>query len=125
MLSFKPTFSLSSFTFIKRLFSPSSLSAIRVVSSECLRLLIFLPVILILAYAVFSPALSLDKYAFSHQSFPLMNINYALDKDHQWKRLIGNAYLSRLNKTFHKNSNFTVEEPNSCHCEVNITNDGT
>ena len=34
MLSFKPTFSLSSFTFIKRLFSSSSLSAIRVVSSH-------------------------------------------------------------------------------------------
>ena len=33
MLSFKPTFSLSSFTFIKRLFSSSSLSAIRVVAS--------------------------------------------------------------------------------------------
>ena len=33
MLSFKPTFSLSSFTFIKRLFSSSLLSAIRVVSS--------------------------------------------------------------------------------------------
>ena len=33
MLSFKPTFSLFSFTFIKRLFSSSSLSAIRVVSS--------------------------------------------------------------------------------------------
>ena len=32
MLSFKPTFSLSSFTFIKRLFSSSSLSATRVVS---------------------------------------------------------------------------------------------
>ena len=46
MLSFKPTFSLSSFTFIKRLFS-SSLSAIRVVSSAYLRLLIFLPEILI------------------------------------------------------------------------------
>ena len=30
MLSFKPTFSLSSFTFIKRLFSSSSVSAIRV-----------------------------------------------------------------------------------------------
>src|SRR5574340_773109 len=30
MLSFKPTFSLSSFTFIKRLFSSSSLSAIKV-----------------------------------------------------------------------------------------------
>ena len=36
MLSFKPTFSLS-FTFIKRLFSSSSLSAIRVVSSAYLR----------------------------------------------------------------------------------------
>ena len=34
MLSFKPTFSLSSFTFIKRHFSSSSLSAIRVVSSH-------------------------------------------------------------------------------------------
>ena len=32
MLSFKPTFSLSSFTFIKRFFSSSSLSAMRVVS---------------------------------------------------------------------------------------------
>ena len=42
MLSFKPAFSLSSFTFIKRLFSSSSLSAIRVVSSAYLRLLIFL-----------------------------------------------------------------------------------
>ena len=45
MLSFKPTFSLSSFTFIKKLFSSSSLSAIRVVSSAYLRLLIFLPAI--------------------------------------------------------------------------------
>ena len=43
MLSFKPTFSLSTFTFIKRLLSSSSLSAIRVVSSAYLRWLIFLP----------------------------------------------------------------------------------
>ena len=42
MLSFKPTFPLSSFTFIKRSFSSSSLSAIKVVSSAYLRLLIFL-----------------------------------------------------------------------------------
>ena len=41
-LSFKPTFSFSSFTSIKRLFSSSSLSAIRVMSSAYLRLLIFL-----------------------------------------------------------------------------------
>ena len=51
MLSFKPTFSLSSFTFIKRLFSSSSLSAVRVVSSAYLRLLIFLLAILISACA--------------------------------------------------------------------------
>ena len=38
MLSFKPTFSLSSFTFVKRLFSSSSISAERVVSSAYLRL---------------------------------------------------------------------------------------
>ena len=37
MLSFKPAVSLSSFTLIKRLFSFSSLSAIRVISSACLR----------------------------------------------------------------------------------------
>ena len=46
MLSFKPTFSLSFFTFIKRLFSFSSLSAIRVVSFAYLKLLIFLLAIL-------------------------------------------------------------------------------
>ena len=57
MLSFKPTFSLSSFTFIKRLISSSSLYAIRVVSSAYLRLLIFLPAILIPACASSSPAL--------------------------------------------------------------------
>ena len=56
MLSFKPTFSLSFFTLIKRLFSSSSLSAIRVVSSAYLRLLIFLPAILIPACASSSPA---------------------------------------------------------------------
>ena len=40
MLSFKPAFWRSSFTFSKRLFSSSLLSAIRVVSSAYLRLLI-------------------------------------------------------------------------------------
>ena len=50
LLSFKPVFSLSSFTFIKRLFSSPSLSSIRVVSRAYLRLLIFLPAVLILAW---------------------------------------------------------------------------
>ena len=56
MLSFKPTFSFSSSTFIKRPFSSSSLSTIRVVSSAYLKLLIFLPTILIPACASSRPA---------------------------------------------------------------------
>ena len=56
MLSFKPTFSVSSFTSIKRLFSFSLLSAIKVVSSAYLRLLVFLLAVLIPACASSSPA---------------------------------------------------------------------
>ena len=55
MFSFEPTFSLSSFTFIERLFS-YSLSAIKVVSSAYLRLLIFLLAVLIPACVSTSPA---------------------------------------------------------------------
>ena len=47
MLNFKSAFSLSSFTLIKRLFSSSSFSAVRVISSASLRLLIILLIILI------------------------------------------------------------------------------
>ena len=64
MLSFKPTFSLSSFTFIKRLFSSSLLSAIRVVSSAYLRLLIFLLEILIRACASSNLAFLMIYFAF-------------------------------------------------------------
>ena len=69
MLSFKPTFSLSSFTFIKRLFSSSSLSAIRVMSPVYLWLLIFLPAILIPACASSSPAFLMmySAYKFNKQ----------------------------------------------------------
>ena len=61
MLSFKPTFSLSSFTFIKRLFYFLFMFChkggfICVVSSAYLRLLKFLPAILIPACASSSPA---------------------------------------------------------------------
>ena len=83
MLSFKPTFSLSSFTFIKRLFS-SSLSAVRVVSSAYLRLLIFLLAILIpawwrssLAFHMLHSAYKLNKQGDNIQPwripFPLWN----------------------------------------------------
>ena len=64
MLSFKPTFSLSSFTFIKRLFSSSSLSVIRVVSSAYLRWLIFLLAILIPACASSIPAFHIKYSAY-------------------------------------------------------------
>ena len=83
MLSFKPTFSLSSFILIKRFFSSSSLSAIRVVSSAYLRLLIFLPGNLIPAWASFSLAFHVmySAYKFNKQGdsiqpctpFPILN----------------------------------------------------
>ena len=68
MLNFKPIFSLSSFTFIKRLFSFYSLSAIRVVSSEYLSLLIFSLTILIPAFVS------------SSSEFPMMYSAYKLNK---------------------------------------------
>ena len=83
MLSFKPAFSLSSFTLIKRLFSSFSLSAIRVVSSAYLKLLIFLPAILIPVCDSSSPVFhmmysvcKLNKQGDSiqpwHTSFPIL-----------------------------------------------------
>ena len=56
MLNFKPGFSFSSFTVIKRLFSSFSLSAIGVLSFAYLRLLIFPPALLTPAYDSSSPA---------------------------------------------------------------------
>ena len=55
-VEFKPVFSLSSFTFTKRLFSSSSLYATSVVSSAYMRSLTFLPAILIPSWASSSPA---------------------------------------------------------------------
>ena len=76
ILSFKPTFSLSSFTFIKRLFSPCSLSAIRVVSSAYLRLLIFLLAILI-------PACASSILAF-HMMYSAYKLNKQGDNIQPW-----------------------------------------
>ena len=76
LLSFKPTFSLSSFTFIKRLFS-SSLSAIRVVSSAYLKLLIFLPAVLIPAYESSSPAF--------HRMYCAYKLNKQGDNIQPWR----------------------------------------
>ena len=64
-----------SLTFIKRLFSSSSISAISVVSSAYLKLLIFLPTILIPACASSSPA------------FLMMYSAYKLNKQGQYTAL--------------------------------------
>ena len=76
-VSFKPTFSLSSFTFIKSLFSSSSLSALRVVSSAYLRLLIFLLEILF-------PACASSSVAF-HMMYPAYKLNNQGDNIQPWR----------------------------------------
>ena len=76
ILSFKPTYSLSSFTFIKRLFSSSLPSAIRVVFSAYLRLLVFLPEILI-------PACALSSLAF-HMMYSAYKLNKQGDNIQPW-----------------------------------------
>ena len=88
-LSFKPTFSLCSFTLIQRLFSSCSLSAIRLVSSAYLRLLIFLLAILIpacdsysLAFYMIYAAYKLNKQGDNmqpwHTPFPIWNQFFVL-----------------------------------------------
>ena len=76
LLSFKPAFSLSYFTFVMRLFSSSSLSAINVVSSAYLRLLIFLPAILI-------PACAWSNLAF-HMMYTAHKLNKQGDNIQPW-----------------------------------------
>ena len=77
ILSSRPTFSLSSFTFIKRLFSSYSLSAIRLVSSAYLRLLIFLSAILIPACVSSSPAF--------HMMYSAYKLNKQGDNTQPWR----------------------------------------
>ena len=76
MLSFKPNFSLSSFTLIQRLFSSSFLSAIRVVSSAYLRLLLFHLAILI-------PACASSSLAF-HMMYSVHKLNKQGDNIQPW-----------------------------------------
>ena len=76
MFSFKPVFSLSSFTLIKKLFSSSSLSAIRVVSSAYLRLSIFL-------LGIFIPAW--DSYSLTfHIMYSAFMLNKQGDNIQRW-----------------------------------------
>ena len=76
-VSFKPAFSLSFFTLIQRLYSSSSLSAIRVGSSAYLRLLIFLSAILI-------PAWNSSSLAF-HMMYSACKLNKQGDNIQAWR----------------------------------------
>ena len=76
MLSFKPAFSLSYFSFFKRLFSSFSLSASRVLSSVYLKLFIFLLVILIPACGSSSPAF--------HMVYPAYKLDNQSDNIQSW-----------------------------------------
>ena len=84
MLSFKPSFSFYPFIFIRRCFSSSLLSVLTVVSSVYMRLLIFLPIILIPACASSSLTLHMMYSAYKlnkqgdniqpwHTPFPIWN----------------------------------------------------
>ena len=73
MLSFKPTFPLFSFSFIRRIFSSLDL---KVVSSAYLRLLLFLPAILIPACASSSPVFLMMYSAYK--------LNKQSDNMHPW-----------------------------------------
>ena len=87
ILSFKPAFSLSSFILIKRLFSSALVSAIRVILSAYLWLLIFLPAVLIPACDSSSPAFHMLYFAYkfkkqgdniqpSHTPFLILNQSF-------------------------------------------------
>ena len=79
MLSFKPAFSLSSFTFIRRLFSSSLLYAIRVVSSELSEVIDIFPsnldssLYFILAFHMMYSAYKLNKQGDNIQPYSFLN----------------------------------------------------
>ena len=91
------SFVLLSFTFIKRLFSSSSLSAIRVASSTYLKLLIYLPAILI------------PTCASSCLAFHIMYSAYKLNKQGNKTKKQGNNRLDVLLSQFGMSSFFHVQ----------------
>ena len=112
MLSFKPTFSLSSLTFIKRFFSFSSLSAIRAVSSAYLRLLIFLTAILIPACV--TPRQSLICFLFLY-------ILLIMDISYKWNHIIC-SLLCFLQITNYFQDSFTLSHVQVLHSFLWLNN---
>ena len=95
-IEFKPGFPLSSFTLIKRLFNSSSVSAIRVVSSAYLRLLILLPAILISACD--SPA-----WHFSWSTLHVQQGSLACYTSWGWKESDTTEQLNNYNSAYKLN----------------------
>ena len=133
MLHFKPAFSHSSFSFIKRVISSSSLSAISVLLSAYLRLLIFLLIILIPACDSFSLAFHMIYSAYAcklnkqgdnkqpcHTPFPILNQSVPYLVNHrQVSQETGKVFgYSHLFKNFphfaviHIVKGFSVVNPN-------------
>ena len=102
ILRFKLTFSLASFTLIKRLFSLSSCSAVRVVSSAYLRWLIFLPVTLISACN--SPSLT----------FQIMCSAYKLNKQGDNKQPCGTPFSILTSQLFHIRFKLLLLDVHTC-----------
>ena len=85
-VGFRPVFSLSAFTLIKRLFSSSLLSAIRVVSSAYLRLLFILKIFIpacasssrafLMMYSAYKLNRQGDNIQPCHTLFPILNQSF-------------------------------------------------
>ena len=106
-------FLLSSFTFIKRLFSFSSLSAIRVVSSAYLRLL-FLLAILIPAYDSSSPAFHM-MYSASKLTKPGDSIQSCCTPFPIWNQSVVPCPVLTVASYLHKLSQETSKVVWYCH----------
>ena len=96
MWNFKPAFSLPFFTLIKRLFSSSTLSAIRVVSFAYLKLLIFLLIQGELIQACVSSSLA----------FHMMHSAYKLNKQGDYLTLRYSFPNFETSQLFHVQSNY-------------------
>ena len=127
MLSFKSTFSLSSFTFIKRLFNSSLLAAVRVVSSAYLRLLIFLLEILIPACASSSLKFHMLYYAYKLNkqgdlsTLFLFNWNLLVSQSH-WCSLFEKLPSKPLIGTVHSLTSLCLRNCGQCFPEFYFQN---
>ena len=118
LLSFKPAFSLFSFTFIKRLFSSSLLSAISVVSFAYLRLLVFLLAILIPVCASSSPAFLMMYSAYKLNTYKLKIIFIIMTLFLSFKVVCYTNILQNiiLDKSFHS----CIETPWMISCQKEV-----